>query len=193
MIDPPSDGPDQPPIAPWSIFLIGLSGSGKSTVGRILAERLGLPFVDTDAEIESASGRTVADIFDIEGEPTFRALEHETVTRVCREGPAVVATGGGAPMDPRSQRAMREGGIVFWLDAPTAVLTQRLSAQSVHRRPLLEEGMEESLERLRAARVSVYASLGSRVEAIASPEAVAEQILSALDDRLAARRPKVGP
>ncbi len=174
--------PGSRPAPPsWSIFLVGLSGSGKSTVGPLLAERLSLPFIDTDAEIEAATGRTVAEIFDIEGEPTFRTLEHETIVRVAREGPAVVATGGGAPMDPRSQRAMREAGVVIWLDAPTPILADRLIAQGKRARPLLADDAQQTLERLRAARVAVYADLGSRVDTSASPDTVVARIVAVLD------------
>ena len=187
MNAPLSTDPDATPtsrsVPSWSIFLIGLSGCGKSTVGRLLAERLALPFVDTDTEIEAACGRSVAEIFDIEGEPTFRALEHETIVRVAQEGPAVVATGGGAPMDPRSQRAMRDAGILVWLDAPTDVLADRLAAQGDHGRPLLADDAEGTLQRLRAARVGVYATLGPRVDAASAPEVVVEQVLALIRDQ----------
>jgi shikimate kinase len=169
-----------------------LSGSGKSTVGPLLAERLGLPFVDTDREIEEMSGRSVADIFAVEGEPTFRELEYETVVRVAREDSVVVATGGGAPMDPRSQRAMREAGIVIWLDATTPILADRLTAQGQHGRPLLADDAQQTLDRMRDARVSVYASLGHRVDASPAPTAIVDQIVALLQENATRNRSEAG-
>ncbi len=147
-----------------SIFLVGLSGSGKTTVGRLLAAHLGARFIDTDAELERIAGRSIPDIFASEGEAAFRALERQIVLHVSEDGPLVVSTGGGAPMDPASRRVMHASGTIVCLDAATDVLLARLADQGTSDRPLLSDNGEETLERLRAERRVAYAEADVRID-----------------------------
>lgn len=158
------------------VLLIGLSGTGKTTVGRLLANRLGVPFLDTDAEIERRSGCSIHAIFTESGESAFRTLEREAVADCCRLARGIIATGGGAPLDPSSRARMLEAGRIIWLDAPTSELVRRLSSDGAHR-PLLAGDAVAALDRLRHDRESVYSSLGPRVDASDFPEQVAERIL----------------
>src|SRR5690606_20792897 len=100
---------------PRQIVLIGLSGVGKTTVGRMLAQRLGWPFIDTDEVITSRQGRTPADILETDGEPQFREIEESIVLEAARQAPAVISTGGGAFLSPRSRRALGEQGLICYL------------------------------------------------------------------------------
>ncbi|HWE62615.1 MAG TPA: shikimate kinase [Chloroflexota bacterium] len=145
-----------------AIVLIGLSGSGKSTIGKELAGSLALPFRDTDRLIEARAGRTIAQIFAAEGEERFRALEAEVIAGACRER-AVVATGGGAVLRERNRIAMREGNLVIWLDPPLTLLAQRLAAhQTGEVRPLLQGDLLARLEQLRGERCHLYAAAAHR-------------------------------
>ena len=139
-----------------TIVLVGLMGSGKSSVGRRLASRLGLPFRDADEEIEAAAGLTIADIFEIYGEPAFRDVEQRVITRLLGEAPMVLATGGGAFMDADTRQRIRESGLSIWLRAELDILTERTARRDD--RPLLNtEDPREVLERLIAVRYPVYA------------------------------------
>jgi shikimate kinase / 3-dehydroquinate synthase len=167
-----------------SVFLVGLSGSGKTTVGRLLAERLGARFVDTDVDIERTTGRRIPDIFAADGEAAFRELERRTIREVIEAGPAVVSTGGGAPVDDDSRRAMHAAGLTIWLDAPTEVLVQRLAALGTEERPLLagDGGPAATLDRLRAERRFAYAEADLRVDtADLAPERVVAMIAADLE------------
>src|SRR5215207_6645136 len=109
------------------LVLIGLMGSGKTTVGRICAERLERAFVDTDDLVIANSGMSVDDIFAAHGEPGFRAIERTVIADVCASpAPLVVATGGGSVLDPENRTLLRTAGIVVWLRAPAATLAQRV-------------------------------------------------------------------
>jgi shikimate kinase len=161
------------------LVLIGLSGSGKSTVGRLLAVRLDLDFVDTDELIVSREGRSIPEIFAHSGEEAFRECERRAVASAVDGPPAVIATGGGAPIDGRNRAALWEGNAVVWLDAPVAVLAARVGAAGG--RPLLAGGAEARLAQLRAAREPLYALAHLRVQTgNRSPESVAIEIESAL-------------
>jgi len=138
------------------IYLVGFMASGKSTVGRHLAHRLGWSFYDTDDEIESAEKVSIAEIFDTRGEAEFRRIETEIIRQhvrwVERGRPAVVALGGGAFADPASRRLVQENGLAVWLDCPLDVVTRRLG-QAYHR-PLARD--PQKFEALFEARRSVY-------------------------------------
>jgi shikimate kinase len=119
-----------------SIVLIGMMGAGKSSIGRRLAARLGIPFVDADTEIESAAGMTIPEIFDRHGEPYFRAGEARVIARLLDNGPQVLATGGGSVMDPQTRALIGEKGISIWLRADIDVLLKRTKRRND--RPLAE-------------------------------------------------------
>ncbi len=131
-----------------NIVLVGLMGSGKTAVGRLLAERLGRPLVDTDALVEEAAGCTIAEIFAAEGEEGFRRREAEAVARAAAGDNQVIATGGGAVLRPGNREALRSSGLVIWLDAEPESLYQRARAQGLAHRPLLSGA--DPLGRLRA-------------------------------------------
>jgi shikimate kinase len=165
-----------------SIALIGLSGAGKSSVGRVLAASTGWPLRDTDALIVAATGRSIAEIFAAEGEPRFRELEAHALAEALAGGPAIVATGGGAVLREANRALLRAAARCVWLDAATATLVARLSAHA-ERRPLLGDAAPaERLEALRGARAPLYAALAHLcVPADAgAPEQIAAHILAAL-------------
>jgi shikimate kinase len=119
-----------------SIVLVGMMGAGKSSIGRRVATRLGIPFVDADVEIEEAAGMSIADIFAAQGEPYFRAGEARVIARLLEHGPQVLATGGGAFMNEQTRANIRDKGISVWLKAELDVLTRRLKRRND--RPLLK-------------------------------------------------------
>jgi shikimate kinase len=163
-----------------SIVLVGLMGAGKSTVGRRLAARLDMPFKDADAEIEAAAGMSVADIFATHGEPYFREGERRVLARLLQEGPIVLATGGGAFMNPETRARIAEAGISIWLKADLDVLMRRVRKRS--NRPLLKNtDPEASMQRLMATRQPVYALADITVESRDTPhERVVDDALNAL-------------
>ncbi len=179
---------EAPPDAPnhqrpaRSIVLIGLMGAGKTSIGRRLAARLGLPFRDADAEIERAAGCTIADIFAHYGEPAFRDGERRVIGRLLAGRPIVLATGGGAWMDPATRAAVRRAGIAVWLRAPIPVLVRRVSGRD--HRPLLREGNPlDILTRLAEQRHPRYAEADIVVECgDEPPETTTARVLAALDD-----------
>ncbi len=140
-----------------SIVLVGLMGVGKSCIGRGLAERIGLPFLDADAEIEAAAGCDIEDIFKLHGESAFRDGERRVIARLL-DGPAkVLATGGGAFIDESTRAKIRERAISVWLSADIDVLVTRVSRRS--NRPLLKNGdPRKVLETLMAERDPIYAT-----------------------------------
>jgi shikimate kinase len=141
-----------------SIALVGLSGTGKSTVGRLLAARLGWPLLDTDVLVVAEAGCSIAHLFATAGEPHFRARETAALQTALGEGQRVVATGGGIVLAPQNRAMLKERAFVVWLDAPTELLVARLQAHD-EERPLLAAGMVERLEALRAARETLYAEV----------------------------------
>ena len=141
-----------------SVVLIGLSGSGKSTVGREVAAELQLRFEDTARNIEQSSGRSIADIFRTDGEAHFRALEQQALRAAC-QSQAVIATGGGAVLSEDNRRTMRHSNLVVWLDPPLDLLVARLSRHQFDEvRPLLEGDLHMRLANLHLARSPLYAA-----------------------------------
>src|SRR2546421_12167910 len=108
-----------------SVVLVGMMGAGKSSIGRRLAQRFGVVFVDADAEIEAAAGMTIAEIFATYGEPDFRSGEARVIARLLDQGPQVLATGGGAYMNENTRASIRQKGISVWLKADFEVLMRR--------------------------------------------------------------------
>ncbi len=162
------------------IVLIGLMGAGKSTVGRILARRLNLEFADADEAIEDAAKRSISDIFAEYGEPEFRRLEREVIARLLTGPRKVIATGGGAIMDPGTRARVAESAISVWLRAPLRVLTARTERRG--RRPLLQDkDVRETLRQLLAEREPVYSQADLIVDGgSGSPERTADAVLKAL-------------
>ena len=146
-----------------SLVLIGMMGAGKSSIGRRLATRLALPFVDADAEIEKAASMTITEIFAAQGEDYFRAGEARVIARLLDGGPQVLATGGGAFMNPNTRTAVRAKGLSIWLKATTEILMRRIKRRAD--RPLLAAADPvETLNKLIAERYPVYAEADITVE-----------------------------
>jgi len=137
------------------VVLVGLMGVGKSTVGRRLAKRLGLSFVDSDAEIEDASGYPAAEVFERYGERDFRDGERRLVARLIEGDVRVIATGGGAYVDPRTRELLNERAVTIWLDAPVDVLTERTSRRDT-RAQLRNGDPKATLTRLSEQRRPAY-------------------------------------
>lgn len=161
-----------------SLALVGLSGAGKSTVGRLLAARLGWPLRDTDALVVARAGRSAAQIFAEDGEARFRELEANALAEALEDGPAVVATGGGIVLQAENRALLRARAWVVWLDAPNDALLARLLTHD-ERRPLLD-GINPAvhLEALRTARATLYAEVAHQHLSTAgrSPEELCELI-----------------
>ena len=168
------------------IVLVGLMGVGKSTVGRRLAKRLGLPFVDSDSAIEDASGLSAAEVFERYGEDDYRDGERRLVARLIDGQRRVIATGGGAFVDPRTRLLLKQRAITVWLDAPVDILAERTGRRDT--RPLLRDGNRaETLAKLDAERRPTYAEADIHVRSgVGSHGEVAELIIAALRERFAA-------
>ncbi len=170
-----------PPLSvPRTVALVGLMGAGKSAIGKRLALRLGLPFVDADDEIERAAGCSIAEFFERFGEAEFRAGERRVISRLLA-GPAhVLSTGGGAYMDAETRALMRAHAITVWLRAELDVLYERVKKRT--HRPLLSQGdPKQILERLMSQRYPVYAEADIVVESTAQPaDITTDQVLEAL-------------
>lgn len=166
------------------MFLTGLMGTGKTTVGKLLAARLQCPFVDLDERIERIFARTIPELFAA-GEPEFRALESHAL-RTLLDEPAfaarevVVATGGGLVLDPTHRDAMARVGTIVWLDTDVATLATRLAATSSTRPLLAGAALPERLATLLAERASAYRDRSLRIDAAAAPEVVVDRVLAAL-------------
>src|SRR3954468_14738702 len=134
-------------LASRSLVLVGMMGAGKSSIGRKLAQRLNLPFVDADTEIEHAAGMSISEIFAKHGEPYFRAGEARVIARLLEGGPQVLATGGGAFMHADTRGAIRRKGISIWLKAEFEVLMRRIRRRSSSERPMLKGDDPEEIVR----------------------------------------------
>ena len=167
------------------IVLVGLMGVGKSTVGRRLARRLGLPFVDSDAAIEDAAGYSAAEIYERFGERDFRDGERRLVARLVDGRVCVIATGGGVFVDPGIRQLLNERTITVWLDAPVDVLASRTARRDT--RPLLRtEDPKGTLERLAEERRSAYQQAHVHVKSgNGAHRNVVETIVQAVDRHLA--------
>jgi len=168
-----------------ALVLIGMMGAGKSTVGRRLATRLHLHFRDADHEIEAAAGMSIADIFAIYGEPQFRDGERRVIARLLQEAPLVLATGGGAYMDPATRAAIAQAGVSVWLRADLPVLMKRVRKRGT--RPLLQNPDPEGvMSRLMETRHPIYAQADLTVESHeGSHDRVVDAVVAALDGWLA--------
>ncbi|HKX91751.1 MAG TPA: shikimate kinase [Sphingomicrobium sp.] len=169
------------------VVLVGLMGVGKSTVGRRLARRLGLPFVDSDSAIEDASGYSAAEVFERYGEQDFRDGERRLVARLIDGEVRVIATGGGAYVDPRTRKLLNERAITVWLDAPVNVLAERTGRRDT--RPLLRNGdRKDTLEKLSEERRPAYREAHIHVKSgTGAHRDVVEEIVRALAGYLSAR------
>ena len=163
-----------------SIVLVGMMGAGKSSVGRRLSQRIGIPFVDADSEIEKAAGMTIPEIFASHGEPDFRAGEARVIARLLEGGPQVLATGGGAFINPHTREGIAAKGISVWLNADFDVLIRRIRRR--HDRPLLAtEDPAATLRDLLAARTPEYAKADITVQSRDVPhDRIVDEIIIAL-------------
>lgn len=164
-----------------SIVLVGMPGSGKSSVGRRLAQRLDLPFVDSDSKIEEAAGgMSVSDIFARHGEPEFRSLEARVIARLLESGSTVIATGGGAFLNPDTRAQIGRYGISVWLKADIEILLRRVMRKND--RPLLRgEDPEGVLKRLLSERESAYEKADLTIISRDTPH---EAVVNAIVDEL---------
>jgi shikimate kinase len=140
-----------------SVVLVGMMGAGKSSIGRRLAQRLGLAFVDADAEIEAAAGMTIAEIFASYGEPDFRSGEARVIARLLDQGHQVLATGGGAFMNPETRAGIRAKGVSVWLKADFEVLMRRVKRRATADRPMLQGDPAQRVRELMQQRYPLYA------------------------------------
>jgi len=170
-----------------SLVLVGLMGAGKSTVGRRLAQKLGLPFLDADHEIEAAAGMTIPDIFSIYGEEYFRDGERRVIARLLQEGPIVLATGGGAFMNEETRAGIAEFGVSIWLRADLDVLMRRVRKRS--NRPLLQNADPEgTMRKLMDVRYPVYGQADLTVESHEAPhDRVVVETMKALEEWFSSR------
>lgn len=163
-----------------SLVLVGMMGAGKSSVGRRLATRLGLGFIDADTEIETAAGMTIPEIFARHGEPYFRAGEARVIARLLDQGPQVLATGGGAVMDPRTRDLIHIKGVSIWLKADLDVLTKRTKKRGTGDRPLADR-----IKELLPLREPIYAMSDIIVQSREEPhDVIVDDILAALPRHL---------
>lgn len=167
-----------------SIVLVGMPGSGKSSIGRRLGQRLGLPFADADAEIERAANMTIPELFQTKGEVEFRKGEQKVIARLLDGGPLVIATGGGAFMNEETRARIRQKGVSIWLKADVETLLKRVRRKS--NRPLLQTAdPEATLRNLLSAREALYAEADMFVTSSEVPhEEVVDSIVDLLETAL---------
>ncbi len=172
-----------------SVVLIGMMGAGKSTIGRRMATRLRLPFLDADTEIEAAAGMSIPDIFETHGEPHFRDGEARVIARLLDSGPAVIATGGGAFMREETRNRIRNQAVSIWLKADADVIMKRVRRRSD--RPLLQNAdPEATVSRLLHEREPVYGTADLTILSRDVPhDKIVDECLDALHARLCAAGP----
>ena len=158
-----------------NIVLIGMMGSGKTTVGKLLAQRLCRPFVDTDALIEEREGRSIPDIFARDGEGAFRTLELEVSRELSDQSGLIIACGGGLPIQGGAIAALKQNGLVFWLDRDPGETYDSLDASH---RPLARSGRDDFISRYQS-RVAVYRNWSDHVVRAKSPR-MAEALIAAI-------------
>jgi shikimate kinase len=176
-----------------SIVLIGMMGAGKSTIGRRMAVRLRLPFLDADTEIETAAGMSIPDIFETHGEPHFRDGEARVIARLLDSGPAVIATGGGAFMREETRGRIRNQAVSIWLKADADVIMKRVRRRSD--RPLLQNADPEgTVSRLLDEREPIYGTADITILSRDVPhDKIVDECIEALHARLCAAAPdKIG-
>lgn len=169
-----------------SIVLIGMMGAGKSTIGRRMAARLRLPFLDADTEIETAAGMSIPDIFETHGEPHFRDGEARVIARLLDNGPAVIATGGGAFMREETRGRVRDKAVSIWLKADADVIMKRVRRRSD--RPLLQNADPEgTVSRLLGEREPIYGTADLIILSRDVPhDKIVDECIDALHARLCA-------
>jgi shikimate kinase len=157
-------------------------GAGKSSVGRIVATQLGIPFIDSDAEIERVSRMSISELFAAYGEDEFRALEGRVMKRLLKGGPRLVSTGGGAFINDRTRKHIKRGGLSVWLKADLDVLWERVNKRDT--RPLLKtENPKQTLENLMNARYPIYEQADLTVlSRDVRKEVMADEVLKAVID-----------
>jgi shikimate kinase len=176
----PQDGAIVTALGRRAVVLVGMMGAGKSSVGRKLGGRLGLPFIDADTKIEEAAGMSIPDIFETRGEAEFRAGEARVIARLLDGGPQVLATGGGAYMNPETRALIRDKGVSVWLKADFDVLMKRIKRRTD--RPMLKTAdPAATLKHLMEVRYPVYAEADVTVE---SREVMHEVIVEEILERL---------
>ncbi|MCE2927045.1 MAG: shikimate kinase [Rickettsiales bacterium] len=165
------------------VVLVGLMGAGKTTIGRRLAQALAVPFIDSDQEIVEAAGCSISDIFALYGESIFRDLEQRVLVRLIGASPCILATGGGAFINPMVRQAIKDHAISVWLKADLETLVERTSRRDT--RPLLKTGdKSEILAKLMDERYPIYAEADITIDSNASAhEAVVDRIMQALKER----------
>jgi len=179
----PMDAPAQP-VLRRTVVLVGMMGSGKTAIGRALAQRLSVPYVDSDAEIETAANASISEIFDKSGEPFFRDREAEVIARLLQSDPCILSTGGGAYLADRNRSAISQHGVAVWLDADIDLLWERVRHKDT-RALLRTPDPRKTLEEIFEVRAPIYATADLRAEARPefSIDEMTEVVLSVLASR----------
>ncbi|SMC77607.1 shikimate kinase [Rhizobium sp. RU36D] len=163
-----------------NLVLVGLMGAGKSAIGRMVAGYLGLPFIDTDHEIERVSRMSISELFAAYGEEEFRALETRVIKRLLKSCPRVISTGGGAFINERTRKQIERGGVSLWLKADLDVLWERVNKRD-HRPLLKTENPKQTLENLMRQRYPIYELADLCVHSRdVRKEVIAEEVLAAI-------------
>lgn len=163
-----------------NLVLVGLMGAGKSAIGRIVAQQLGLPFIDTDSEIERVSRMSISELFAAYGEEEFRALETRVIKRLLRTGPRVVSTGGGAFINEKTRKQIERGGVSVWLSADLDVLWERVNKRD-HRPLLKTENPKQTLQDLMDKRYPIYGLADITVQSRdVRKEVIANEVLTSV-------------